>query len=91
MNTCAIGPCCTDGLPANAEGNMQPSLILIPTRVWHVGDKPQTVRVHGGQQEPRAGADTLAVVLQKMSPPQGSPGCKQTGQPASQPDLAAAS
>ena len=63
---CVMGPCHPDGLPANAEGNMLPSLISIPTRVWHVGDKPRTlraVRVHGGQQEPGAGADTLAVVL----------------------------
>jgi len=49
-----MGPCHTGGLPTNAEGNILPSLILMPTGLWHVGDKPRTVRairVDGGQQE----------------------------------------
>lgn len=89
--TYVTGPCHTDGLPANAEGNMLPSLILIPTRVWHVEYKSRTVRAvraHGGQQEPGAGADTLAVVLLQSQGgccrrwvSWGSPGYKQTGRP----------
>lgn len=85
---CVMGPCHTDGVPVNAESSVLPSLIFIPTHVWHIENKLQIMIPFKGMEVSR-GLLEWRGLLQKMSVPQVP---QAAGRWESQParDLAAA-